>query len=137
MVKKYFLVFSNGEKIGDGIIKLTLLHEINRRFPDFAIIWVANGTTVYANKLKSISELYIHKVIENAKLSPFFWKKITNNKFLINYKFKYIFDTQKAVLRTIALKRLNHEFFISNSAKGILSNIKNNSKSNIERLLKQ
>ena len=35
MIKK-ILVFSNGEKIGDGIIKLQLLHEI--KVSDFQII---------------------------------------------------------------------------------------------------
>ena len=121
MDNKNILVFSNGEKIGDGIIKIQLMHEIKRRLPDFNIIWVANGTTVYNNKLKLFSDDYLHKVIENANLSPFFWKKITNNNFLLNTKFEYILDTQKAVFRTFALKRLNHTFFISNAANAILS----------------
>jgi len=32
-VQKNILVFTNGEKIGDGIIKLPLLSEIKRRLP--------------------------------------------------------------------------------------------------------
>ena len=136
----YFLVFSNGEKIGDGIIKLTLLYEINRRFPTHKIIWVANGTTVYANRLKSFSSKYIYKVIEHANLNPFFWKSKSKNKFLNNSHFEYIFDTQKAVPRTVALKRLAHNFFISSSAKGFFSNsginlIKKNKKYYLDELL--
>ena len=47
MTKK-ILVFSNGEKIGDGIIKLQLLHEIKSRLPDyklyfFDILFQKNG----------------------------------------------------------------------------------------------
>ena len=121
-MQKNFLVFSNGEKLGDGIIKIQLLYEIKRRFPNFKLIWVANGTTVYNNKLKLFSDKYIDLVIENANLKPFFWQKITTNKYLLDCKFHYIFDTQKAVMRTIALKRLNYSFFISNSAKGFFSN---------------
>ena len=39
---KSILVFSNGEKIGDGLIKLPLLHEIRRRFPNYKIFWMTN-----------------------------------------------------------------------------------------------
>ena len=120
-MQKNILVFSNGEKIGDGIIKIQLLHEIKRRLPDYKLIWLANGTTVYNNKLKLFSDKYIDLTIENANLNPFFWKMITRNQFLIDSRFQYIFDTQKAVIRTIALKRLNHTFFISNSANGLFS----------------
>ena len=123
-MQKNILVFSNGEKIGDGIIKIQLLYEIKRRLPNFKLIWVANGTTVYNNKLKLFSDKYIDLTIENANLKSFFWEKITTNKFLLDSKFHYIFDTQKAVMRTIALKRLNYSFFISNSAKGFFSNPK-------------
>ena len=120
-MQKNILVFSNGEKIGDGIIKIQLLYEIKRRLPDFNLIWVANGTTVYNNKLKLFSDQYIDIIIENANLNSFFWQKITNENFLLDSSFHYIFDTQKAVMRTIALKRLNHTYFISNSAKGFFS----------------
>ena len=123
-MQKNILVFSNGEKIGDGIIKIQLLHEIKRRLPDFKLIWVANGTTVYNNKLKLFSDKYIDLAIENANLNSFFWHRITKDNFLLNTKFHYIFDTQKAVIRTIALKRLNHKYFISNAANGFFSNKK-------------
>ena len=131
-MSNFFLVFSNGEKLGDGIIKMPFLHEIKRRFPEFKIIWLANGTTVYNNKLKLFADKYIDEVIENAKLNPFFWKKVTNKKELLNLKFEYIFDTQKAVARTIALKRLKHNNFISKSANGLFSSIKIKNK-NIEK----
>ena len=56
---KSILVFSNGEKIGDGLIKLPLLHEIRRRLPDYKIIWMTNKMkTVYNNQLKNISNPY-------------------------------------------------------------------------------
>ena len=37
-------------------------------------------------------------------------------------KFNYILDTQKVVMRTIALKRIQSDIFISASAAGIFSN---------------
>ena len=72
-MKKNILVFSNGEKIGDGLIKLPLLNEIKRRLPDRQLIWMTNkGTTVYKNQLKNIASQFIDKIIEQADLNPFF-----------------------------------------------------------------
>ena len=126
-MQKSILVFSNGEKIGDGLIKLPLLNEIKRRLPDRQLIWMTDtGTTVYNNQLKNIASNFIDKIIEKANLNPFFWQKISDNYDFNDKKFEYIFDTQKAVLRTIALKRINCSFFISFTASGIFSNIKLN-----------
>ena len=36
-MEKKILVFSNGEKIGDGIIKLPLLYEIKKRLPEYKL----------------------------------------------------------------------------------------------------
>ena len=111
-MKKNILVFSNGEKIGDGLIKLPLLNEIKRRLPDRQLIWMTNkGTTVYNNQLKNIADKYIDQIIEKANLKPFFWQKISNSYNLEDLSFDYILDTQKAILRTIALKRIKSSIF--------------------------
>ena len=124
-MQKKILVFSNGEKIGDGLIKLPLLNEIKRRLPEYKIVWMTNrGTTVYNNQLKNIADKYIDQIIEKANLNPFFWQKISNIYNLNNLSFDYIFDTQKALLRTLALKRIKCSVFISSSASGIISDKK-------------
>ena len=75
-VQKNILVFTNGEKIGDGIIKLPLLSEIKRRLPDRELIWMTNkGSTVYNNQLKNIAGQFIDEIIEQADLKPFFLAK--------------------------------------------------------------
>ena len=77
---KSILVFSNGEKIGDGLIKLPLLYEIKRRLPDTKIYWMTNeGTTVYRNRLKNIASQYIGEIFEQVNLQFFFWKKYLIN----------------------------------------------------------
>ncbi len=132
MMQKNILVFSNGEKIGDGIIKLPLLNEIKRRLPDRKLYWMTNsGLTVYNSQLKNLASQYIDHIYEKAELNSFFWQKISNNFELDKIKFEYIFDTQKAVLRTIALKRIHSSYFISASASGFFSdkNIKKNADS--------
>ena len=130
MLKK-ILVFSNGEKIGDGIIKLQLLHEIKSRLPDYKLYWLTNkGKTVYSSILKFIASNYIDEILDQADLSPFFWNKISKKYNLENDFFDYILDTQKSVIRTIALKRIKHKKFISGSANGFFSSkkIKSNKK---------
>ena len=124
-MQKKILVFSNGEKIGDGLIKLPLLNEIKRRLPEYKIVWMTNkGRTVYNNQLKNIASKYIDQIIEKANLNPFFWQKISNIYNLRDLSFDYIFDTQKAVLRTFALKRIKCSVFISASASGFFSDKK-------------
>ena len=133
---KSILVFSNGEKIGDGIIKLPLLYEIKRRMPEKKLVWMTNkGPTVYNNELKNIANQFIDEIIEKANLNPFFWTKISNKYNLKNREFEYILDTQKVVSRTLALKRIKSEHFISSSGSGIFSTIKimQNKKSNSRR----
>ena len=130
MVKK-ILVFSNGEKIGDGIIKLQLLHEIKTRLPNYKLYWLTNkGKTIYSSTLKFIASNYIDEVLDQAELSPFFWNKISKRYNLQDESFDYILDTQKSVIRTVALKRIKHKNFISGSANGFFSTkkIKNNRK---------
>tara|TARA_Y100000590_G_scaffold340132_1_gene387845 strand:+ start:238 stop:1218 length:981 start_codon:yes stop_codon:yes gene_type:complete len=119
---KSILVFSNGEKIGDGLIKLPLLYEIKRRLPEHKVYWMTNKmNTVYNDQLQNIASQYIDKIIQKADLNPFFWQKISNNYDLQKYNFDYIFDTQKAVIRTIALKRIKCSTFISASASYLFS----------------
>ena len=121
MTKK-ILVFSNGEKIGDGIIKLQLLHEIKTRLPDYKLYWLTNkGKTVYSSTLKFIASNYIDEILDQANLSPFFWNKISKKYNLETDFFDYILDTQKSVIRTIALKRIKHKNFISGSVNGFFS----------------
>ena len=124
-MEKSILVFSNGEKLGDGIIKLPLLTEIKKRFPNTKIYWMTDiGSTVYNNRLKNIASQYIEKIFEKAEISPFFWKKISKKYEFESMEFNYILDTQKAVLRTIALRRIKSDVFISASAGGLFSSKK-------------
>ena len=93
-MEKKILVFSNGEKIGDGIIKLPLLYEIKKRLPEYKLVWVTNkGSTAYRDKLKFIAEQYIDEIIEKADLSPFFWMKVSKNYDFENSFYEYILDT--------------------------------------------
>ena len=109
---KSILVFSNGEKIGDGIIKLPLLNELKRRFPNHHLFWMTDqGSTVYKSILKDVSCNFIHKFYEQVNLNYFFSSKISNKYELEKEYFDIIFDTQKSVFRTLTLKRIRKRFY--------------------------
>ena len=122
---KSILVFSNGEKIGDGIIKLPLLNEIKRRLPNHQLYWMTDhGSTVYKTKLKGIANKFIYKFFEKANFNFFLSRKISKKFDLEKESFDIIFDTQKSVFRTLTLKKIKHNTFISGTASCIFSDIK-------------
>ncbi|MDB2349566.1 hypothetical protein N9W05_04250 [Alphaproteobacteria bacterium] len=122
---KSILIFSNGEKIGDGIIKLPLLNEIKRRLPNHRLYWMTDhGNTVYTTTLKEIASKFIYKCFEKADFNYFFSRKISNKFDLEKENFDIIFDTQKSIFRTLTLKKIKHKTFISGSASGFFSDTK-------------
>ena len=91
----------------------------------YYVIWVTNsGSTVFNGIIKRIAYQYIDEIYEQVNLQPFFWQKISKKFEFENIRFDYILDTQKAVLRTIALKRIKCDVFISASAAGFFSDKK-------------
>ena len=68
---KKILIFSNGEKIGDGIIKLPFIRDIHHNFSDYELTWLTYGNTVYNSVLSDICSQYIDKVISKHFLNIF------------------------------------------------------------------
>ena len=78
---KKILIFSNGEKMGDALIKLPIIYEIFFQFTNCNLTWLAYGTTVYSTTLKKMSSKYIYNVMDNAELQILPWKKISQTEF--------------------------------------------------------
>ena len=123
---KKILIFSQGEKLGDGIIKIPFIYDLKKEIPNSLVYWVANGTTVYKNVLNSfvkekIDFIYedfsigIHSIYKSNKL----FKELSKNEYDL------IIDTQKTFIKSFYLKKLKTKIFLSNCANGIFSNIKN------------
>jgi len=121
---KRILIFSNGEKIGDGIIKLPLIREIFNNYSEYEITWLTYGNTVYSHTLKNLSSKFINKVISNSQLSILPWKKISSIYDFENEFYDIIIDTQKTVLKTLSLKRIKSKIFISATASWLFSDLK-------------
>ena len=121
---KEILIFTNGEKIGDGIIKLPFIQEVFRHFQNSKITWLAYGTTVYSTSLKEISSKYLNEVIYDSKLNFFPWQKISNIYDFNDKIYDIIIDTQKTVYKTLSLKRIKSKIFVSATASWLFSDLK-------------
>ena len=70
------LVYSMGEVIGDGLIKLPFVAGLRAAFPQARISWcAAKGSTVYAGALKAVVERLIDEVVTDGPTGagPFDW----------------------------------------------------------------
>ncbi len=126
---KKVLIFSGGEQIGDGILKLEIVYQLRERFPNYEIYWATDKiSTVYNSTLKKFTNKHIDIIWDKSNLSPYPWKNLSDKYDIHNYKFDIIVDIQKAVTRTLALRRVKSRLFVSSTANWIFSDIKPSSK---------
>jgi ADP-heptose:LPS heptosyltransferase len=98
---KSVLVYSMGEVIGDGLIKLPFIAGLRAAFPDARITWcAAKRETVYAGPLKAVVEGYIDEIIldgvtgdQPGDILP--WVKPFGGR-----KFDLVIDTQENLRRS-------------------------------------
>jgi len=105
------LVYSMGEVIGDGLIKLPFLAGLRAAFPDAKISWcAAKGSTVYAGPLKAVVDGLIDEVITEGPtgagaLDWLPWVKPFGGR-----TFDLVIDTQENVRRSAVAKRAGRRF---------------------------
>jgi ADP-heptose:LPS heptosyltransferase len=115
------LVYSCGETIGDALFKMPFVRECRRRFPDARLTWVAGmGTTPYATTLAPAMGGLLDEVIENPGIG------LPAQLFALRpplggRRFDVVVDTQRNVLRTLAVRRIRHGVFVSGTADFLLS----------------
>ena len=108
------LIYSMGEVIGDGLIKLPFIGGLRRAFPDARITWAAAmGETVYAGPLKTIvagalDEVIVDGVRGAGSLDWLPWVKPLGGR-----TFDLVIDTQENVARAMVAKRAASGLFIS------------------------
>ena len=100
------LIYSMGEVIGDGLIKLPFIAGLRAAFPDARISWcAAKGETVYTGPLKAVVAGYIDEVIldgaNGAKaLDSLPWSKPFGGR-----TFDLVIDTQENLRRSGVARR--------------------------------
>lgn len=128
---KKILIFSQGEKLGDGIIKIPFIYDLKKNISSSVIYWVANGTTAYKSTLNSFIKNKIDFIYEDLNIGIHtIYKSNKLFKELSMNEYDLIIDTQKTFIKTFFLKKLKTKKFLSNCADGIFSNIKNYKKLN-------
>ncbi len=104
------MVYSMGEVIGDGVIKLPFVAAVREAYPNATITWCAGkGSTVYATTLKPAVAGLIDEVLTTrptgAKLSDHLTLKPFGGR-----KFDLVIDTQGNVARGLFARRAARDF---------------------------
>ena len=113
---KSVLIFSNGELIGDGMMKLPFIKALPEAFPNAEITWLAGRhATIFKTALSPIVSPYIHNVIDQTGFGDK-WTHIWQNpcKILLPKEgFDVILDTEKKAIPPFMLRRIPHKLYIS------------------------
>ncbi|PIB92066.1 glycosyltransferase family 9 protein [Caulobacter sp. FWC2] len=108
------LIYSMGEVIGDGLIKLPFIAGLRAAFPEARISWcAAKGETVYAGPLKAVVAGYVDEVILDGRngarpLDSLPWSKPFDGR-----AFDLVIDTQENLRRSGVARRGASGRFIS------------------------
>ena len=108
------LIYSMGEVIGDGLIKLPFIAGLRVAFPKARITWcAAKGDTVYAGPLKAVVAGYIDEILTEGPtgagvLDALPWVKPFGGR-----TFDLVIDTQENLRRTVVARRAARARFVS------------------------
>ena len=116
------LVYTDGEVIGDGILKLPVAAALKQALPDARLTWLTSKPTVYSSALADIARTAIDELIilpDTYGLPAADY--LRRPHVLRHHDYDLIIDSQFNVKRTLWLKRIRHQRFMSAAAGGLLS----------------
>jgi ADP-heptose:LPS heptosyltransferase len=103
---KSVLIYSMGEVIGDGLVKLPFIASLKDAFPNASIHWcAAKGSTVYSTSLKPIVAGFIDEVIDNGVTGAKVYDLLLLKQPFGGRRFDVVIDTQTNVRRSMVVKR--------------------------------
>ena len=109
------LVFSDGELIGDGLIKLPLLAGLRAAWPEARIAWATGVKSIYARALQPVAGQLLDEVFENIwpqlELPALLWRRPLDGR-----RFDIVIDTQMRLHRLLRLRRIAHDRYYSSCA---------------------
>jgi len=113
-------VYVGLDLVGDGLMKLPFLRALRAAWPAARVTWLAGkGPSVFAHALAPLAHGLIDEVIEDAGIGSR-WSELLGRP-LAGRRFDLVIDTQRRVLTTLILKRLDHDVFVSGAAGFLLS----------------
>jgi ADP-heptose:LPS heptosyltransferase len=113
------LIYSMGEVIGDGLIKLPFIASLREAFPGASVHWcAAKGETVYSTSLKPIVAGLIDEVIDSGVTGIAVSDLLLLRQPFGGRRFNVVIDTQTNVRRSLVVKRARAEggVFVSPAA---------------------
>ena len=103
------MIYSMGEVIGDGVIKLPFAAAVRDAFPDAWIVWcAAKGSTVYAGPLKTLVVGLIDEVLSTGRTGVHVSDHLFNP--FDGRRFDLVIDTQGALTRGLYARRAARRF---------------------------
>lgn len=114
---KTVLVYSMGEVIGDGLIKLPFIAGLRAAFPDTRITWcAAKGETVYAGALKAVIEGYVDEILTVRPTGAGAFDILPWVQPFGGRRFDLVVDTQENLRRSAVARRATTGAFVSAAA---------------------
>jgi ADP-heptose:LPS heptosyltransferase len=108
------LIYSMGEVIGDGLIKLPFIAGLRAAFPEARISWcAAKGETVYAGPLKSVVAGYVDEVILEGPNGAGALDSLPWSRPFSGRRFDLVIDTQENLRRSGVARRGASGRFVS------------------------
>ena len=107
--KPSVMIYTMGEVIGDGVIKLSFAAAVREAFPDAWIIWCAGkGSTVYAGSLKTAVVGLIDEVLMTGRMGV----RVSDHLFnpFDGRRFDVVIDTQGNLSRGLYARRATKRF---------------------------
>lgn len=127
---KSVLIYSNGELIGDGMMKMPFIRALPFAFPDAHVTWLAGRhKTIFKTALYPLVAPCIHTIIDQTCFGEkwsHIWQKPWEQTFP-NQSFDIIIDSEKKIIPALMLKRIPHKLFVSSAFNWSFSDKKPNS----------
>jgi len=108
-IKPTVMIYTMGEVIGDGVIKLPFAAAVREAFPDAWIVWCAGkGSTVYAGPLKTVVVGLIDEVLMTGRMGV----RVSDHLFspFGGRRFDLVIDTQGNFSRGLYARRAAKRF---------------------------
>ncbi|UEM21684.1 lipopolysaccharide heptosyltransferase family protein [Skermanella mucosa] len=115
-------VFSYEEIIGDGLYKLPFVRMVRAAYPSARITWITTRKTVYAGRLQPLMDGLIDEFRQDSGIGVHVSGLLKPLPF--RERFGVIIDTQTTLWRTLTIRRMPHDLFVSGALGFRLSDAK-------------